>query len=295
MTNFADRLYQRIEQLEAPIIMGLDPKEAYLPKELYDPRETELEAIAEAVTVFNRGLIDAVHDLIPAIKPQFAFYERLGQPGIKALLETIRYAKAHDLIVLGDAKRGDIASTASAYAESLFQSYECDAVTLNAYLGFDSIAPYEEWLNQGKGIYLLVRTSNPSAGDLQDLPLKDGRTVYQAMADLTHEWGHRFIGDTGYSAIGAVVGATWPKEAKELRKRMPKTPFLIPGYGAQGGTADSAVAGFRGGTGGLINSSRGIMCAYQKTGDDYRRAARLEVLTMRQAISWALKEQSHDL
>ncbi|HHT21129.1 MAG TPA: orotidine-5'-phosphate decarboxylase [Tissierellia bacterium] len=295
MTNFADRLLGRIEQLEAPIVMGLDPKEDYLPKELYDPRQTDSEAIADAITAFNFGLIEAVHDLIPAIKPQFAFYERLGLPGLSALRETIRYAKAHDLIVLGDAKRGDIASSASAYADALFDIFECDAVTLNAYLGSDSIAPYQAWLSEGKGIYLLVRTSNPSAGDLQDLILEDGRTIYQAMADLIHQWGQDYIGERGFSAIGAVVGATWPTEAKELRGRMPKTPFLIPGYGAQGGSAASAVAGFHRGVGGLINASRSIMGAYQKTGDDFRRAARLEVLSMRQAISWALKEQSYDL
>ena len=285
---FADRLAERIDQLEAPIVMGLDPRPEYLPEELLAPGESDPVRITRAMATFNRGLIDAVADLIPAIKPQFAFYERLGQPGLALLYDTISYAKERSLLVIGDAKRGDIASTAQAYAESLFDEFDCDAVTLNGYLGLDSVVPFFDYLEQGKGIYLLVRTSNPSAGDLQDLKLADDRTVYQAMADLTHRWGQDFIGESGFSSIGAVVGATWPQEAAELRRRMPQTPFLIPGYGAQGGTAQTATAGFSRGKGGLINASRSIMCAHKTNGSDFGQAARLEVLAMRQAISWAL-------
>lgn len=288
--NFADRLQDRIDTLQAPIVMGLDPRPEFVPEALLDPRERDPEAIAAAILEYNRGLIEATHDLIPAVKPQFAFYEQLGIPGVQLLRDTIDWAKAHELLVIGDAKRGDIASTAEAYAGSLFSehAYACDAVTLNAYMGVDSITPYKDYLRQGRGIYLLVRTSNPSAGELQDLVLEDGRRVYEAMADLVHDWGQDFIGERGFSSIGAVVGATWPSEAKALRERMPQTPFLIPGYGAQGGTADSAVAGFIRSKGGLINASRSIITAYKKRGGDYKSAARQEVLDMKAAIQLAL-------
>lgn len=289
---FADRLAEKLEQTDASIIMGLDPTTTILPKELLPPEEPDQAELADIYYRFNCGLIDAVHDLIPAVKPQFAFYERLGEAGVQALIKTINYAKQHNLLVLGDAKRGDIASTAQAYADSQFDPsvFNLDAVTVNPYLGWDSISPYETYLQQGKGIYLLVRTSNPSAGDVQDMILADGRTIYQAMAEKVARWGKAFVGASGYSSIGAVVGATWPQEAKELRLRMPQTPFLIPGYGTQGGDARGAVAGFAPRLTDLVNASRSIMGAHRKHGGDFKTAAREEVLDMRQALQLARRE-----
>jgi orotidine-5'-phosphate decarboxylase len=307
MMNFADRLQAAIRRTQNPTVLGLDPQLEYLPasmREAYRETGTPGQATGLALAAFNMRLIDALADIIPAVKLQAAFYEQIGLPGLEALRQTIAYARQKGLLVIVDAKRNDIGSTASAYARAYLDeailidnsrqaAFEADALTLNGYLGLDGIEPFlAPCRARGKGVFILVRTSNPSAGDLQDLILADGRQVCEAMADLVAAWGGDLIGDSGYSSVGAVVGATWPQQAVKLRKRMPHALILVPGYGAQGATADDAVQAFGpDGGGGLVNASRSLMLAYKKHQMDpdlFDLAARREALDMRQALQDAL-------
>ena len=309
MVNFADRLTQKIKETGNPTVMGLDPMLDYVPASIRhqaalastDPAETA----GLALYLFNQQLIDAVADLIPAVKPQFAYYEQYGVPGLVALQKTIAYAKDKGLLVIADAKRNDIGSTAEAYSRAILgetnlgasdsQSFiGADCMTLNGYLGIDGIKPFlDQCQKGGQGVYILVRTSNPSAGDLQDLVLADGRPVYEAMAEKVAEWGQDLIGQSGYSSVGAVVGATWPRQAEKLRQLMPHSLILVPGYGAQGATADDAVASFgQDGQGAIVNASRSLMLAYKKQGlsaDAFAAATRLEAIAMRDDLRSALK------
>ena len=274
-----DRLIDKIECLSAPIVVGLDPTLEMIPERIKQvSREKHcgaLKAVSAALFEFNREIIDAVCDLVPAVKLQIAMYERFGIDGLRSYIDTALYARNKNLVVIGDIKRGDISSTAEAYAvhiggveiggEKLFPWPE-DAVTLNPYLGGDSVKPFlDACTAQERGIFLLVKTSNPGSGDLQDLPLQAGQKVYEHVAMLVSEWGKTLVGSRGYSRVGAVVGATFPEQGRKLRSRMPHTFFLVPGYGAQGGSG----AGLRGffdhnGIGCIINSSRGIIAAWKK-------------------------------
>ena len=268
-----DRLIERIETLAAPIVVGLDPTPEMLPERLR--QGDSLEEISAALAQFNREIINAVYDLVPAVKPQIAMYERYGLPGLAAYTATTEYAKSRGLLVIGDIKRGDIASTAAAYAahiggvqaggQTLFP-WQQDAVTLNPYLGTDSVNPFlEVCAASDKGVFLLVKTSNPGSADLQDLPLVSGKLVYEHVADLVSGWGERLVGTRGYSKVGAVVGATFPEQGRRLRKQMPHTFFLVPGYGAQGGSGKDLRGFFDAdGLGCIVNSSRGIIAAWQK-------------------------------
>ncbi len=284
MRNFADRLTERIDVLRNPTVMGLDPLIEYVPSSIRSRFEKEITdpllATAMAIYEFNRQMIDAVCDIIPAVKPQFAYYEKYGVPGIEALRKTIQYAKNKGMLVIADAKRNDIGSTASAYADSIIgetelidhsrtRMFDADAITVNAYLGIDGIKPFLDVAKtEGKGLFILVRTSNPSAGDFQDLVLADGKPLYEKVAEKVSEWGEGLLGDSGFSSVGAVVGATWPEQAKVLRGKMKKAIILVPGYGAQGGSADSAAQSFDdSGKGAVVNASRSLMCAYQKRED----------------------------
>jgi len=274
-----DRLINRIETLSAPIAVGLDPAMEMIPDRVKnacrEKSNNALNAAATALLSFNREIIDAVYDLVPAVKPQIAMYERYGADGIKAYIDTAAYARSKGLLVIGDIKRGDISGTASAYAvhiggtetdgERLFPWPE-DAVTLNPYLGRDSVEPFlEVCAVQEKSVFLLVKTSNPGSSDLQDLALQSGHTVYEHVADLVYAWGESLIGKYGYSKVGAVVGATFPEQGRKLRKRMPHTFFLVPGYGAQGGCGKDLCGFFdRNGAGCIVNSSRGIIAAWKK-------------------------------
>lgn len=309
MLNFADRLTRKIKETGNPTVMGLDPMLDYVPASIR--RQASLaaadpaEAAGLALYAFNQQLIDAVADLVPAVKPQFAYYEQYGGPGLLALQKTIAYARAKGLLVIADAKRNDIGSTAEAYSrailgqtslgESSSQSFiAADCITLNGYLGIDGIKPFiDQCQKGGQGVYILVRTSNPSAGDLQDLVLADGRTVYEAMAEKVSEWGQDLVGQSGYSSVGAVVGATWPRQAEKLRQIMPHSLILVPGYGAQGATAEDAVASFGpDGQGAIVNASRSLMLAYKKYGlsaDEFTSATRKEALAMRDDLRGALK------
>ena len=298
-----DVLQEKIIALKNPTVAGLDPKPEYVPehirRESYGRYGETLEGAADAVLQFNKGLIDALCDIVPAVKPQAAYYEMYGWQGVKALTETIAYAQSKGMFVITDGKRNDIGATMTAYAaahlgsttveEETFAPFGADALTVNGYLGTDGIQPLLEVCGQeDKGIFVLVKTSNPSSGELQDKPLADGNTVYRAMGAMCEGWGEKLPGKYGYSGVGAVVGATYPAQLEELRAAMPHTFFLVPGYGAQGGAADDVAPGFdKNGLGAIVNSSRGIMCAWQKEGidgQDYAAAARREAIRMRDEI-----------
>ena len=302
-----DRLITKIAQTQNPTVAGLDPKLAYIPsyikEECFAKYGKTLEGAADALLTFNKGLIDALCDVVPAVKPQAAYYEMYGWQGVKALHDTIAYAQEKGMFVITDGKRNDIGATMTAYAaahlgsttveEETFQPFGADALTVNGYLGTDGIQPLLDVCGkEDKGIFVLVKTSNPSSGELQDRELADGDTIYRAMGKMCESWGQELPGKYGYSGVGAVVGATYPAQLEELRAAMPHTFFLVPGYGAQGGAADDVAPAFdKRGLGAIVNSSRGIMCAWQKEGCDeheYAAAARREAIRMRDAIREAI-------
>lgn len=286
-SHVADRLQTAIDRTGSLACVGLDPRPSLLPPALIaraiaSHGRTRL-AVAAAFAEFNRGLLAAVQGRCAAVKPQVACYEAYGAPGIQALEDTIAEARRLGIAVIVDAKRGDIGSTAEHYAQAWLGSAPDlgggplpgaggDWLTVNGYLGGDSVTPF---LSAGTGIFVLVKTSNKGGADLQDLALADGTTVADRMADLVAGWGRGRLGRCGLSDVGAVVGATWPEQARRLRQRMPDTLFLVPGYGAQGGSAADALAGRRSdGRGVIVNSSRGIIGAWEKAGTaDYAAAA----------------------
>ena len=305
--NFSDRLAKQILKKKNPSVLGLDPRLEYIPESIktkaFNKYSCPFEAASKSILEFNIRLIDAVCDIIPAIKPQLAYYEMYGPEGIKAFNETVRYAKEKNLIVIADGKRNDIGTTSEAYSSAFLCKtliggddkpvFDADALTVNGYLGSDGIKPFIKTCeNEGKGIFVLVKTSNPSSGELQDLKLEDGRTVYEAMADMVNEWGRTTIGECGYSSVGAVVGATYPEQLKALRKRMPQSWILVPGYGAQGGKGTDVVHAFdENGLGAVVNASRSLMCAYRLnrwkeefTAEDFEEAARQEAQRMKEEI-----------
>jgi len=264
MKNFADRLIETVERKRSCVVVGLDPQLDSLPSELREKARRSTADAADAVLEFNRRVLDAVADHAAAVKPQSAFYEALGWEGVRALAATVRAAHERGLLVIADVKRGDIGSTAEAYAQGHLDLLEADAVTVNPYLGIDGIAPFIKRARDGKGIFVLVKTSNPSSVELQDLDAS-GAKVYEKVAELVARWGGDCRGETGYSAVGAVVGATFPAAAEKLRRLMPHAPFLVPGYGAQGATADDCRPCFDAqGRGAVVNSSRGIIFAYRR-------------------------------
>jgi orotidine-5'-phosphate decarboxylase len=304
-----NQLFNKIQELEAPIVVGLDPMLSYVPNHLleqaYKDMGENLEAATEAIWQYNKGIIDAIHDLVPAVKPQVAMYEQFGLEGMRLYLKTIQYARKKGLIVIGDVKRGDIGSTSTAYAIGHlgkvniggkdYRGFDEDFITVNPYLGSDGIIPFIDVCKQeNKGLFILVKTSNPSSGEFQD-QLINGRPLYELVGNKVAQWGDMFMG-SDYSYIGAVVGATYPEIGKELRKLMPKTFILVPGYGAQGGKAEDLKHFFnKDGLGAIVNSSRGIIAAYKLaqyekyTGEFYADASRQAVLDMREDLkkAWA--------
>ena len=294
-----DRLINQIEAKQNPTVVGLDPTLVMIPsfikEEMFQRFGKTPKAVAEMFIQFNKAILDEVAPLIPAVKPQIAMYEQYGLEGLRAYMETIAYAKKKGLIVIGDIKRGDIASTAAAYAghisgvtieDQFFDLWQEDAVTINPYMGFDGVEPFITACDEkDKGIFVLVKTSNPSGVELQDL-LVGETPLYDKTADLVHKWGQMAMGTKGYSKVGAVVGATYKAQGIELRKRMPNTFFLVPGYGAQGGTAEDLKDYFdKQGSGIIVNSSRGIIAAYKKdkevTEREFAIASKKAVLAMR--------------
>lgn len=297
-----DRLIEKIEQTQNPSVAGLDPKLDYVPEYIrakcFEKYGETLKGAAKALYEFNKGLIDALYDIVPAVKPQAAYYEMYGPAGVKALYKTQEYARSKGMYVITDGKRNDIGTTMEAYAtghlgkvkvgNTEIEPFLGDALTVNGYLGSDGIKPLLNTCRENdKGIFVLVKTSNPSSGELQDQKI-DGVPVYEVMGKMCENWGAELPGVYGYSGVGAVVGATYPEQIKYLRQALPTTFFLIPGYGAQGaGAADIAAAFDSNGLGGIVNSSRGIMCAYQKQKCDERdfaQAARNEAIRMRDEI-----------
>lgn len=298
-----DKLIDKIIQMQNPTCVGLDTLFDYLPDDMKAGAVT-FEDVAERVVEFNKKIIDNVCDIVPSVKVQIAYYEMYGVAGMKAYLETLEYAAKKGLIVIADAKRNDIGSTASCYAKTFlgetavndksYRPFPSDYVTVNGYLGTDGIAPFVEQCEKNdKGIFVLVKTSNPSSGELQDLVLENGKTVYEYMGGLVEKWGESTIGKYGYSAVGAVVGATHPVQSARLRQILPHTFFLIPGYGAQGGNAEMLKNCFgKNGLGGVVNNSRGILCAYKKNGGTYYEAARNACIAMQKDLSEAIGKMS---
>ena len=304
-----DKLIAKIKATDAPIVVGLDPMLGYIPNYIKEAAFKQygetLEGAAEAVWQYNKGIVDAIYDLVPAVKPQVAMYEQFGIPGLMAFYKTVQYCKEKGLIVIGDIKRGDIGSTSAAYATghigkvtigaNTFEPFGEDFVTVNPYLGTDGVKPFvDECKKNDKGLFILVKTSNPSSGEFQDRII-DGRPLYEYVGEKVVEWGSDCMSGE-YSNIGAVVGATYPEQGKILRKLMPKTFILVPGYGAQGGKgADLAHFFNEDGLGAIINSSRGIIAAYKqeayaKYGETgYADAARQAVLDMKADINSAIK------
>ncbi|MBQ7744226.1 MAG: orotidine-5'-phosphate decarboxylase [Ruminococcus sp.] len=298
-----DRLIEKIVEKQNPTVAGLDPKLDYVPQSIksacFEKYGKTLEGAAAALLEFNKAIIDEIYDIVPAIKPQAAYYEMYGWQGVKALADTIAYAQSKGMFVMTDGKRNDIGTTMEAYAAAHLgttavdgeeiSAFGADALTVNGYLGTDGIKPLCEICKKGdKGIFVLVKTSNPSSGELQDMKLENGATVYEQMGRMCESWGEELPGKYGYSGVGAVVGATYPDQLLEMRQKAPHTFFLVPGYGAQGGGAQDAKNAFdKNGLGAIINSSRGIMCAWKKQGlteDDFAKAARNEALRMKDDI-----------
>ena len=302
-----NKLNDKMLKMNAPVVVGLDPMLSYIPehilKKAYSEFGETLEGAAEAIFEYNRGIVDAIYDIVPAVKPQVAMYEQFGVPGMIAYKKTIDYCKAKDMVIIGDIKRGDIGSTSEAYAighlgkvkvgNNSFSAFDEDFVTVNPYLGSDGVNPFiKVCKEENRGIFVLVKTSNPSSGEFQDR-LIDGRPLYEYVGEQVAKWGEECMGN-GYSYVGAVVGATYPEQGKILRKIMPKTLILVPGYGAQGGQGKDLVHYFNeDGLGAIVNSSRGIICAYKQDkyasfgSENYADASRQAALDMIEDINSA--------
>ncbi|MBF1007063.1 MAG: orotidine-5'-phosphate decarboxylase [Lachnospiraceae bacterium] len=300
-----EKLVERIKKLEAPIVVGLDPTLNFVPGFLLDKAINEkgetLEAAADAIFEFNKKIVDAVYDLIPAVKPQIAMYEQFGIPGLMAYKQTVDYCHEKGLLVIGDAKRGDIGSTSTAYAighlgkvkigSTEIAPIDTDFLTINPYMGSDSVVPFvEECKKNDKGLFILVKTSNPSSGEFQDQKVGK-KAVYELVGKKVDEWGAELV-KNGYSDVGAVVGATYPEMGEVLREIMPKAYILVPGYGAQGGTAAELKPFFnKDGLGAIVNSSRGIIAAYKQDkyaeygAEGFAEAARAAVIDMKNDIA----------
>ncbi len=307
-----NKLINKIQKTKAPIVVGLDPMLSYVPehiqKKAFDEFGETLEGAAEAIWQFNKEIVDKTYDLIPAVKPQIAMYEQFGIEGLKAYKKTVDYCKSKDLVVIGDIKRGDIGSTSAAYAtghlgkvqvgSKTYAGFDEDFATVNPYLGSDGVKPFIDVCKQEKkGLFILVKTSNPSSGEFQD-QLINGKPLYELVGEKVAQWGEDHMGD-GYSYIGAVVGATYPEQGEILRKVMPKSFILVPGYGAQGGKGKDLVHFFNeDGLGAIVNSSRGIIAAYKQEayakfgaenfGDASRAAVEAMVADIQGALNAAL-------
>ena len=305
-----NKLVDKIVKTNAPVVVGLDPMMKYIPehvqKEAFEQYGETLEGAAEAIWQYNKAIIDNIYDIVPAVKPQIAMYEQFGIEGLKVFKKTVDYCHEKDMVVIGDVKRGDIGSTSEAYAvahlgkvkvgSKLLTPFDEDFATVNPYLGSDGIRPFMEVCKEEKkGMFILVKTSNPSSGEFQDQEI-DGKPLYEMVAEKVASWGEELMGDS-YSYIGAVVGATYPKMGEVLRKIMPKTFILVPGYGAQGGKGADLVHFFNeDGLGAIVNSSRGIICAYKQdkykdmgiTAENFADASRKAVEDMIEDISGAL-------
>ena len=315
------KLMDAIRSKNAPVVAGLDPNLSFVPRHLQDEArakvsasgnytddELALQSAAEAVWQFNKGIVDAIYDIVPAVKPQIAMYEQFGLPGLAAYDRTVKYCREKGLIIIGDVKRGDIGSTSASYAKAHIGRigiggrnipvFDVDFATVNPYLGTDGIKPFVDVCNEcDKGIFVLVKTSNPSSGEFQDILTQDGRPMYELVGQKVREWGAESM-DGRYSNVGAVVGATYPEMGEKLRRLMPETFILAPGYGAQGATAKDLTAFFdENGEGAIVNSSRGIIAAHTKDAyrefgpEGYAQAARAASLDMIEDLRRAIADR----
>lgn len=306
-----NKLVEKIKKTEAPIVVGLDPMLAYVPEHVQQKAFAQygetLEGAAEAIWQFNKEIVDHVCDLVPAVKPQIAMYEQFGVPGLAAFQKTVEYCKSKDLVVIGDIKRGDIGSTSAAYAighlgkvrvgSKEYVPFDEDFATVNPYLGSDGVNPFiKVCQEEKKGIFVLVKTSNPSSGEFQDRRIEN-RPLYEHVGEMVAEWGEQCMGDS-YSYVGAVVGATYPEIGKVMRKVMPKAYILVPGYGAQGGQGKDLAHFFNeDGLGAIVNSSRGIIAAYKQDAyaqfgpEHFGEASRAAVEVMKADIQSALNQK----
>lgn len=305
-----DQLVAKIKKTQAPIVVGLDPMLNYIPEQVqqkaFEEKGETLAGAAEAIWQFNKAIVDTIYDLIPAVKPQIAMYEQFGVEGVIVFKKTVDYCKEKGLVVIGDVKRGDIGSTSEAYAvghlgkvqvgSQIYAGFDEDFATVNPYLGSDGVKPFIKVCKENnRGIFVLVKTSNPSSGELQD-KLVDGKPLYELVGKMVDEWGSDCIGESGFSEVGAVVGATYPDQGRILRAIMPKTYILVPGYGAQGGKGKDLVHFFNeDGLGAIVNSSRGIIAAYKQEAyakfgaEHFADASRQAVLDMIADIQGALQ------
>lgn len=306
-----NKLIEKIQKTNAPIVVGLDPMMDYVPSFIKEKAFKEygetLEGAAEAFWQYNKGIVDAVYDLIPAVKPQIAMYEQLGIPGLVAYKKTVDYCKEKGLVVIGDIKRGDIGSTSAAYATghlgniqigaNTYAGFDEDYATVNPYLGSDGVQPFiDVCKKEGKGIFVLVKTSNKSSGEFQDQIIDGNRHLYELVGEMVDKWGEQLVSEgSSYSSVGAVVGATYPEQGKILREIMPKAMILVPGYGAQGGKGKDLTHFFnKDGLGAIVNSSRGIIAAYKQEAyasygeAGYADASRAAVIAMKEDIASAL-------
>lgn len=304
MKNAIDKLINKIKETNNPTVIGIDPKYDMLPECVRNKYGKTLEDVSKAILEFNIELINNTYDIIPAVKVNIAFYEMYGIEGIKVFEKTCKYAKEKGMVVIADIKRGDIGSTAQSYSNAFLGKtkigeteesiFDVDFVTVNPYMGTDCVQPFiNDCKKYNKGIFVLVKTSNPSSGELQDKQIEGGEKIYIEVAKLVEQWGKDLIGENGYSSVSAVVGATYPNQLKEIREIAPHTYFLIPGYGAQGGKAEDIALGFdNNGLGGIVNASRSLMYAYKsdKWKDefeeiDYGKATRAEAIRMKEELN----------
>ncbi len=303
-----DSLIEKIKQMQNPTVIGVDTRYELVPECVRNKYSKDLNGMCQAMLEYSKALIDETYDIIPAVKLQSAYFEMYGVEGIKLYKQMIDYCREKGMIVMADVKRGDIGSTSAGYSKAYLGKnmineqeqgiFDVDFATVNPYMGSDCVMPFvEDCKKYGKGIFILVKTSNKSSGELQDLKTEDGEQIYKKVAKLVNKWGEELIGKYGYSSVSSVVGATYPKQLKELRALMPHSYFLIPGYGAQGGKAEDIALGFdENGLGGIVNATRSLMCAYKSDlwkdkfkEEDYAKATRAEALRMKEELNEAIK------
>lgn len=307
--NKIDKLIEKIKETNNPTVIGVDTRYDMVPECVKNKYSKDINGMCSAMLEYSKALIDATYDIIPAVKLQSAYFEMYGVEGIKLYKEMIDYCKSKGMIVMADVKRGDIGSTSAGYSKAYLGKniinekeegiFDVDFATVNPYMGSDCVNPFvEDCKKYDKGIFVLVKTSNKSSEELQDLKTEDGEEIYKKVAKLVNTWGKDLIGEYGYSSVSAVVGATYPKQLKELRELMPHAYFLIPGYGAQGGKAEDIALGFdKNGLGGIVNATRSLMCAYKSDlwkdkfkEEDYAKATRAEAIRMRDELNKAISK-----
>lgn len=310
MKNAMDVLIEKIKECDNPTVIGVDTRYDMVPECVRKKYSTDIKGMCNAMLEYSKALIDATYDIIPAVKLQSAYFEMYGVEGIKLYKEMIDYCKEKGMVVMADVKRGDIGSTSAGYSRAYLGKnmidekeqaiFDVDFATVNPYMGSDCVMPFvEDCKKYDKGIFVLVKTSNKSSGEIQDVKAEDGEEIYKKVAKLVNTWGSELIGENGYSSVSAVVGATYPKQLQELRELMPHSYFLIPGYGAQGGKAEDIALGFdKNGLGGIVNATRSLMCAYKSdlwkdkfAEEDYAKATRAEAIRMRDELNSAIKSK----